>query len=162
MKKIFGEKGFTLIELLMVVAIIGILAAITMGYLGQAKQRGADAAVKSNLVTIRAVSEIYYLDNNNSYLPPGGAAYGIALCPAYDPAGTNMLAADKIIAAAIAEAIFRGDGTSACYNGPESWAVAVGLKEVPNTSWCIDTSGVSKGEAMAAGEAIDPATFGCK
>ena len=65
------RQGFTLIELLLVVSIIGILIGITMRYLGGARAKGNDASVQSNLGTIRALSEIYYLDNFNSYLPVG-------------------------------------------------------------------------------------------
>ena len=65
-----GEAGFTLIELLIVVAIIGILAAIAIvalqTALDKAKQRGTMADMRSVGVAL----EIYNLDN--SRYPPNG------------------------------------------------------------------------------------------
>jgi prepilin-type N-terminal cleavage/methylation domain-containing protein len=60
------NKGFTLLELLIVVAIIGILTAITFDYLGSSKERGADAGTKQNLVNARPQAEVYF-SNNESY-----------------------------------------------------------------------------------------------
>lgn len=63
MKNILNnKKGFTLIELMIVVAIIGILAAIAipnfMNYQCKAKQSEA----KSNLGNIRSMEEAYYAE----------------------------------------------------------------------------------------------------
>ena len=152
--------GFTLIELLVVVAIIGVLATITLGYIGQAKLKGADTGVKSNLATTRSVAEIFFLDNFNSYLPPGGLTFEIATCPIYDPLGTNMLSKDQVIAASIAEAIAKGSG-SACYNSDSTWAVAVGLKLTPGASWCVDVTGAAKMVNSDPLAAINSSTFIC-
>ncbi len=154
------KKGFSIIELLVVIAVIGLLASITMGYLGSARKKGDDTAVKSNLATMRSVGEIFFLDNNNSYLPAGGSTFGIATCPAYNATGTNMLSKDKVIASSIAEAVLRGIG-SACYNSDSVWAVAVGLKLVPNTSWCVDVSGTAKIVNSDPASAINASTFLC-
>lgn len=153
-------SGFTLIELLVVVAIIGVLASITLGYLGNAKLKGADTAVKSNLATVRSVAEIFFLDNFNSYLPIGGSTFSIAPCPAYNASGTNMLSKDQVIANAITEAAFRGNGSS-CYNSDSTWAVAVGLKLTPNTSWCVDVTGIAKMVNSDPAGAINQSTFVC-
>jgi general secretion pathway protein G len=163
-KKInFGKNfksGFTLIELLVVVAIIGILASVTVALIGNAKKKGEDKAITRNLYTIINQAEIFLTDNGNKYLPTGGVTFAIATCPTYNASGTNMLSRDKIIAAAIAEAVKVGSG-SACYNSASAWAVAVGLKESANTSWCVDNTGKSKQVASVPSSAINATTFTC-
>lgn len=154
------RQGFTLIELLLVVSIIGILIGITMRYLGGARAKGNDASVQSNLGTIRALSEIYYLDNFNSYLPVGGTTFGVAPCPVYDIAGTNMFSQNKSISMAITEAVLRGKGSS-CYNSGTNWTIAIGLNLNTNTSWCVDTEGSAKVVNSAPLTAINGVTFHC-
>jgi type II secretion system protein G len=58
-----GQKGFTLIELLIVVAIIGILAAIAIPQFAAYRQKAFDAAAQSDLKTMRTELEGYYTDN---------------------------------------------------------------------------------------------------
>ena len=154
------KKGFTLIELLIVIAIITGLAAVVLASLGNAKNKGEDAGIKSNLHTISNQAELFYLDNGNSYLPSGGSAFSIATCPTYDAAGTNMFSKSNVIADAIAEAVKRGNGSS-CYNSANSWAVAVGLKLNAGTSWCVDNTGVAREVASGPLGAINPSTFTC-
>jgi len=62
-------RAFTLIELLIVVAIIGILAAIAVPNFINAQTRAKVAKVKSDFKAIYSAQEMYYLDNNN-YAPP--------------------------------------------------------------------------------------------
>lgn len=63
-----NKQGFTLIELLIVVAIIGILAAIAVPNFMNAQIRAKTAHVMSDFRAIATAQEQYFLDNNN-YAP---------------------------------------------------------------------------------------------
>ena len=52
-----GQKGFTLIELLIVVAIIGILAAIAIPQFGAYRARAYNSAAKSDLKNFKTAME---------------------------------------------------------------------------------------------------------
>lgn len=70
-----NRRGFTLIELLIVVAIIGILAAIAVPNFLNAKTRATVARVISDLKTLEKGLEQYYLDRNAyPYTGPGASA----------------------------------------------------------------------------------------
>jgi prepilin-type N-terminal cleavage/methylation domain-containing protein len=57
-----NKKGFTLVELLVVVAIIGILAAIAIPQFAKYRQRAQDSSALSDLKTIRLEAEAVYAD----------------------------------------------------------------------------------------------------
>jgi len=94
------DKGFTLIELMIVVAIIGILAAIAipnfMNYQCKAKQSEA----KSNLGTIRTTQEAYYAENNHytavlsaaGFKPVGKALYDYSAATGSDAFTASAIA----------------------------------------------------------------------
>jgi len=63
MKRNNKTKGFTLIELLIVIAIIGILAAVLIPNLLNARKRAYDAAAQSCAKQIATAQEIYQIDN---------------------------------------------------------------------------------------------------
>jgi len=58
------EKGFTLIELLIVVAIIGILAAIAIPNFLNARSRATLSAVKADVKNLSTALETYQADNS--------------------------------------------------------------------------------------------------
>jgi len=61
--KTIKDKGFTLIELLIVVAIIGILAAIAIPQFSAYRQRGYNAAAMSDIKHFKMSIEAYYTEN---------------------------------------------------------------------------------------------------
>jgi len=83
------NKGFTLIELLIVVAIIGILAAIAIpAYVGHQK-RAARTEAYSNLQNLRLLEEQFFAENGAYTASAANVAAIQALLPGFRP-GTGL------------------------------------------------------------------------
>ena len=63
------KKAFTLVEVLIVVAILGILAAIVLPVFRSHSQKAKESAAKDNLRILRNTIEIYAAQHNG--IPPG-------------------------------------------------------------------------------------------
>lgn len=63
LKALRSSKGFTLIELLIVVAIIGILAAIAIPQFAAYREKAYNTASNSDLKNVKTGMEAYMADN---------------------------------------------------------------------------------------------------
>jgi len=105
-----GEKGFTLIELLIVVAILGVLAAVVIPNVGRFIGRGEEEAQDTEFANIQTAVISMMTDNEISTLPTPVtvATDNMALFPDtsatadagagakdVDPNGNNYVALDK-------------------------------------------------------------------
>ncbi|MBU2529529.1 MAG: prepilin-type N-terminal cleavage/methylation domain-containing protein [Elusimicrobia bacterium] len=62
-----SNKGFTLIELMIVVAIIGILAAIAIPKFADLISKSKEGATKGGLSAVRSSLQVYYGDNEGIF-----------------------------------------------------------------------------------------------
>ncbi len=81
--KTLKSKGFTLIELMIVVAIIGILAAVAIPKFADLVTKSKEAAVKGNLGAVRSAISIYYGDMEG--IQPGDVFQGLTAGGRYMP-----------------------------------------------------------------------------
>jgi len=147
------NQGFTLIELLVVVAIIGILSSVILASLNSARDKGKDAAVKSQLASMKAQAELYYSTNNESYL---GLCSAAADVKNGFGGGTNpglLKAAGDSDALSITYNLASGTAGTynqvTCHEAAESWAVEAPMNDSATgatkaSMYCVDSSGVSK------------------
>lgn len=86
-----NQKGFTLIELMIVVAIIGILAAIAIPQFSAYRERAFIASMNADLNSIKLGEEAYYVDNDTYLVIVAGTANTNAL-----PGGTVLSSGNSV------------------------------------------------------------------
>lgn len=136
------KRGFTLLELLVVMAIIGVFASIVFYALTDARNKGSDGAVKSNLASARSQAETFF---NVNTADPGtytdvctngvvGGALGI---------GVNILSAGKAVGISnysINNTPNPGVNPALrCNSSASAWAAEVPLKK-SGFYWCVDSA----------------------
>lgn len=142
-----ARRGFTLIELLVVIAIIGILSSVVLASLNTARNKGADASVKSNLGEARAQAELFYDANGNKYYSASGAG---DVCNTAGLQGgvkgiyASVAAAATATGATVVQIGTAADATHAACHADTTgaaWAAQAPLKAASGSYYCVDSTG---------------------
>ncbi len=151
------EKGFTLIELMIVVAIIGILAAIAIPQFSNYRTKAFNAAATSDLHTARLAEEAVFADYQ---------AYGQTVATTNTAGSGAILTANGFIATATAgqEApVTISNNVSLAAKGTATLAAIVSKHQNGDKFYAAQTdlSGTyqkngTAGTAMASGDVITP------
>lgn len=133
-----NKKGFTLIELLVVIAIIGILASIVLTSLNDARNKGYDTQIKSDVAQLRNGMEICYDDNNGAY-------------------GTACDTVAELVTATLTPPSCSGDAAYNIVTTTSKYTIWADLCAGAN-DWCVDNTGTATitGAAVGAGATVCP------
>ena len=148
------KKGFTLIELLVVIAIIGILSSVVLSSLNSARDKGKNAAAKSELASIRSQSNLYFDDNNQSY-----GVDSDTLCAS---SGLNLFNSTETnnVTTLIQAAESKAGSPAVCANSSTAYVVAIPL--IGGENWCVDSTGYSGTTTLALGDPGIQANIACQ
>lgn len=129
------RNAFTLVELLIVVVILGILAAVVIPQFSNASDSAVKSALKSQLQTMTAQTELFKVQNAGVYPTLGESAptpnnngWGVLIAQKYlkaEPYNSYVAKSNLIVGTASAMAVTKAAATAgwATDNAGNFWAV---------------------------------------
>jgi len=133
----YNKRGFTLIELLIVVAIIGILAAIAVPNFMNARVKAKVARAYSDIRAIAMANEMYRMDNG--FYPTESEDYPYER--GWMEAGIFRLTTPVAYLSSIPADPFTPSTEKMDHVGPRVYEIGTGKRGVKNVAYCIFTVG---------------------
>lgn len=129
-KSVVKKSAFTLVELMIVVAILGILAAIVLPEVQGYTQKAKEAAAKDNLRTLRIAIQRYAVDHNG--VPPGYPNNDSTQTPGYLYVMTQLVIGEKYLSELPENPL---NGHSAVYVVANNSTITDGMMEGTAQGW---------------------------